>query len=156
MPKVLDLFCGAGGLATGFSQRGFDVTGVDSSGLAGETYEKNNRGKFVPLDLSRESATGDYDLVMGGPPCKPWSNVNTVARGSAHRDYHLLGTFFRHVESIRPSRGPRTSFTSRVTSISLMRLHGSCRIHNMLGGGTDDTRDVMACTTAQRGPALPD
>jgi DNA (cytosine-5)-methyltransferase 1 len=103
MLKVLDLFCGAGGLASGFSNQGFDVTGVDSSELAGRTFVKNHRGKFVQLDLSRNSVSGDYDVIIGGPPCKPWSNVNTVTRGSAHRDYHLLGTFFRHVESVRPA-----------------------------------------------------
>lgn len=103
MLKVLDLFCGAGGLASGFSRQGFDVTGVDSSELAGKTFENNNMGKFVLLDLSNESVSGDYDVIMGGPPCKPWSNVNTVNRGSVHRDYHLLGRFFRHVDQIRPS-----------------------------------------------------
>lgn len=28
-PKLLDLFCGAGGASFGYYQAGFDVTGVD-------------------------------------------------------------------------------------------------------------------------------
>ena len=28
-PKLLDLFCGAGGASTGYHRAGFDVTGVD-------------------------------------------------------------------------------------------------------------------------------
>lgn len=103
MLRVLDLFCGAGGLASGFSKEGFDVTGVDSSHLAGRTFESNGRGRFIQMDLSKDSVSGTYDMVMGGPPCKPWSNVNTITRGSAHRDYGLLAVFFRHVDNIRPS-----------------------------------------------------
>jgi DNA (cytosine-5)-methyltransferase 1 len=28
-PKILDLFCGAGGASVGYNQAGFDVDGVD-------------------------------------------------------------------------------------------------------------------------------
>ncbi|MEM0288088.1 MAG: DNA cytosine methyltransferase [Nitrososphaerota archaeon] len=98
--RVLDLFCGAGGLSLGFKKAGFQVTGVDILEDAGQTYRLNmkNDGKFIQADLSREIMDGQYDIIIGGPPCKPWSSVNTVKRGKVHRDYELLSRFFDHVE----------------------------------------------------------
>ena len=102
MDELLDLFCGMGGLAAGFAASGFNVTGVDKSEAAGQTFEKNHLGSFVNLDLSRKSVTGKYDIVTGGPPCRPWSSVNTVRRGEDHKDYGLVGAYFKHVFRIRP------------------------------------------------------
>jgi len=100
--NVLDLFCGAGGLATGFRKAGFQVTGVDRSRAAQRTFELNRTGNFILADLSKEIIAEDCELVIGGPPCKPWSAVNTVLRGSKHPDYRLLSVFFEHIERIRP------------------------------------------------------
>lgn len=100
--EVLDLFCGMGGFAQGFKASGFDVTGADISEHAGKTFELNNLGKFKYTDLSHCFVHGDYDVIIGGPPCKPWSAVNTTRRGKKHRDYILISRFFKHVELIRP------------------------------------------------------
>jgi DNA (cytosine-5)-methyltransferase 1 len=101
--KVLDLFCGLGGFAQGFKEVGFKVTGVDISESAGKTFELNNNGQFAKADLSKVLiCDGDYDIIIGGPPCKPWSAVNTTRRGKRHRDYRLVSRFFRHVEEHLP------------------------------------------------------
>jgi DNA (cytosine-5)-methyltransferase 1 len=100
--KVLDLFCGIGGLSYGFAKQGFEVTGVDLLDSAAEAFKLNSIGSFVRADLSKEVIQGDYDIIVGGPPCKPWSLVNTTRRGKAHRDYELLSNFFFHVEFHRP------------------------------------------------------
>ncbi len=75
---------------------------MDSSEPAGETFKANNFGDHITLDLSKQTVRGNYDLVIGGPPCKPWSNVNLIRRGKSHRDYLLLDSYFNHVEQIRP------------------------------------------------------
>ncbi|NIO19881.1 MAG: hypothetical protein GTN76_03865, partial [Candidatus Aenigmarchaeota archaeon] len=100
--KVLDIFCGAGGLADGFKKAGFSVDGVDISEHAGRTYTFNAMGSFLKADLSREIIDGDYDIVMGGPPCKPWSSVNIRKRGVKHPDYHLITKYFEHIEHHLP------------------------------------------------------
>lgn len=42
MPKLLDLFCGCGGLSYGFQQAGFDVLlGIDNDETALKTFKKN-------------------------------------------------------------------------------------------------------------------
>ena len=100
--KALDLFCGAGGLSAGFRESGFSMTGVDISQVAGATYTMNGLGRFILMDLSKDSVEGDYDVIIGGPPCRPWSAVNRRLRGALHPDYHLLSRFFHHVEHCEP------------------------------------------------------
>jgi DNA (cytosine-5)-methyltransferase 1 len=100
--EVLDLFCGMVGFAQGFKASGFSVTGADKSQDAGRTFELNKLGSFKPTDLSRCHICGNYDVIIGGPPCKPWSAVNTTKRGKRHRDYILLSRFFEHIEINNP------------------------------------------------------
>ena len=100
--NVLDLFCGAGGFAQGFKDAGFDVTGVDISEYAGKTLELNRYGRFKKADLTEEIIKGEFDVVVGGPPCKPWSAVNTTKRGVAHQDFVLLSRFFEHIRVNKP------------------------------------------------------
>lgn len=102
MTSVLDLFCGAGGFSYGFAKRGFDVTGVDKLDEAGETFLKNKLGKFENLDLSKEKVRGNYDIIIGGPPCRPWSSVNLTRRKKNHQDYNLVSRYFWHVENNLP------------------------------------------------------
>lgn len=101
--KVLDLFCGAGGISIGFRDVGFSVTGVDISKAAGETFIENGIGKFILADLSAVTIDpAKYAVIAGGPPCRPWSSVNTVRRRANHKDYGLVAAFFRHVEIHKP------------------------------------------------------
>jgi DNA (cytosine-5)-methyltransferase 1 len=101
--KVLDIFSGAGGIAQGFKAEGFSVLGADISEYAGRTFELNSFGTFRKTDLAQEIIEGDFDVIVGGPPCKPWSAVNTTRRGKDHRDFVLLSKFFEHIKVNRPS-----------------------------------------------------
>ncbi|MDG6923160.1 MAG: DNA cytosine methyltransferase [Nitrososphaerota archaeon] len=101
--KILDLFCGAGGLSSGFSNEGFKVTGVDISDKAADSFRLNKLGSFIQADLSKEIIADGFDVIMGGPPCKPWSAVNVTRRREKHHDYGLVGRFFKHVEINRPA-----------------------------------------------------
>ncbi|MGC8515816.1 MAG: DNA cytosine methyltransferase [Thermoplasmata archaeon] len=100
--SVLDLFSGMGGLSSGFAGEGFEVTGVDMSDIIGDTYMKVTNSSFIRADLSRQNIRGKFDVVVGGPPCKPWSSVNQSRRGTEHRDFGLIGRFYDHVLSMEP------------------------------------------------------
>ena len=100
--RVLDLFCGAGGLSLGFRDAGFSVLGADINQYSAEIYSINNIGKFIEIDLAGDSVAGTFDVVIGGPPCRPWSSINRQKRGLLHQDYSLLERFFDHVFEIRP------------------------------------------------------
>ncbi|MBB6447800.1 DNA cytosine methyltransferase [Bacillus benzoevorans] len=82
--KVLDLFCGCGGLSQGFLDAGFDVVlGVDFEQAALETYKHNHKESDVLLtDLSKDESIFEIeralggkriDIIIGGPPCQGFS-----------------------------------------------------------------------------------
>ena len=100
--RVLDLFSGIGGLSHGFAGNGFDVTGVDKSESAGVVYTQYASPNFIQADLSTEWVRGRYDVIVGGPPCRPWSPVNLSRRAEIHRDYHLVERFVDHIRILEP------------------------------------------------------
>lgn len=101
--RVLDLFCGGGGLSYGFHEAGYNVTGADLSESAAATFKSNHIGRFIKVNLGSDMVTGNYDVIVGGPPCRPWSTMNVTKRKSKHEDYKLLGRFFDHVKANLPA-----------------------------------------------------
>ncbi len=69
--RLLDLFCGAGGAATGYARAGFEVTGIDNR------FQKNYPFAFVQADaLEFLSAHGhEFDVIHASPPCQGYSRL---------------------------------------------------------------------------------
>lgn len=79
-PRVLNLFCGAGGLADGFRQAGCQiVAGVDWDPNAVATFRTNHPQALVMEGDIREVASrrlesvGPIDILIGGPSCQGFS-----------------------------------------------------------------------------------
>lgn len=72
-PLVLDLFAGCGGLALGFEAMGFETDGFEIDADCCATYRKNLQGPCDQVFLTRETELPDADVVIGGPPCQPFS-----------------------------------------------------------------------------------
>ena len=73
-PRLLDLFCGAGGAAVGYPRAGFDVVGVDTDGRQLEVYPfdcVNGDALNPPVDLSQ------FDAIHASPPCQRYSTATT-------------------------------------------------------------------------------
>lgn len=73
---VLDLFAGCGGLSLGFEAAGFKTIGFEMVNEAVATYNKNLRGDCYNqfLEVGYEYPMPDnIDIVIGGPPCQPFS-----------------------------------------------------------------------------------
>lgn len=71
--KVIDIFAGCGGLSLGFEAAGYDTIGYEMDEYATDTYNINLRGKchLQKLEIGFEYPTAD--IVIGGPPCQPFS-----------------------------------------------------------------------------------
>jgi len=105
--RILDLYSGMGGLSLGFVLGIEDVKilGFDIDDKAVETYNLNlNRfnAKSMVLDVLEWNPIGDFDLIIGGVPCQPYSLANTKKRGRQHELYPTLPKFFDAVLALKP------------------------------------------------------
>ena len=69
--NILDLYCGLGGWAKGFLERGHSVTGYDIIDFS-ERYP----GKFVRADLLTFSDFPSADIIVASPPCTDFSKAS--------------------------------------------------------------------------------
>lgn len=80
--KVVDLFCGCGGLSLGFEKAGFDVVAAyDNWEAALHVYNANFNHPAKSLDLAdvdictKEISSFSPDMIIGGPPCQDFSSA---------------------------------------------------------------------------------
>lgn len=72
-PLVLDLFAGCGGLALGFEAAGFETLGFEMDADCCDTYRSNLKGTCENIKLTPEFSFPLASVVIGGPPCQPFS-----------------------------------------------------------------------------------
>lgn len=70
---AIDLFAGCGGLALGFEAAGIETIGYEQDKDAVQTYNNNLSGTCFETTLTTDTVFPDADLVIGGPPCQPFS-----------------------------------------------------------------------------------
>lgn len=114
-PKVLDLFCGCGGMSWGLAKEGFEIlAGIDIWDKALLTYAHNHKNaKALNMDIAKTSpqevlellgvTKEDIDVIIGGPPCQGFSK-NTPASWRFLKDprNQLYKSYLLFVRVIRP------------------------------------------------------
>ncbi len=86
-PRLLDLFCGAGGAAVGYHRAGFDVVGVDIKPQPHYPFEFVQGDALETLSPFWMDATF-FEAVHASPPCQAFTKARKLQR-NAHTD--LIG-----------------------------------------------------------------
>jgi DNA (cytosine-5)-methyltransferase 1 len=107
MLKMLDCFCGMGGVSDGFASEGFDVTGID---IVNAPEMLGYKHKFLQADFKTLNGAEfkGYDVIWGSPPCrdfsqigvlygKKWKNPPDQEKGMA-----TIRTFLKFVDAAQP------------------------------------------------------
>jgi DNA (cytosine-5)-methyltransferase 1 len=81
-PKLLDLFCCAGGAGTGYNRAGFDVVGIDIMRQPHYPFEFHQADAFEYL----LAHGGEFDVIHASPPCQRYSNCTPVQYRNNHPD----------------------------------------------------------------------
>ncbi len=111
--NMVDLFCGCGGLSTGFEQAGFSVAfASDIDPICSDTYMKNKNisadkifiGDIAKLNEEYNQYSDyfqDIDLICGGPPCQGFSMANRQRLIDDPRN-HLYKEFLSFLKKAKP------------------------------------------------------
>jgi DNA (cytosine-5)-methyltransferase 1 len=79
-PRLLDLFCGAGGAAMGYHRAGFEVVGVDIK------LQKHYPFEFHQADALEYCAEHgrEFDVIHASPPCQDFIPTIPRKHGTGH------------------------------------------------------------------------
>jgi DNA (cytosine-5)-methyltransferase 1 len=111
--KVVDLFCGIGGLTHGLVLEGFQVVaGVDNDKTCKYAFEKNNGAKFIskaiarftPKELHNLFRGASVRILVGCAPCQPYSSLSRrrLSKKQARKRWYPLYRFMKLIKSVKP------------------------------------------------------
>ena len=105
--RVIDLFCGCGGLSLGFQNAGFDVVAAfDKWEAALNVYRKNFDHPALEMDLSDVLSSSiaiegyNPDMIIGGPPCQDFSSAGKRNEDGGRGD--LTINYAQIIRRVRP------------------------------------------------------
>lgn len=107
--KVVDLFCGVGGLTHGFIKESLNVVaGYDIDADCKYAYESNNASEFIKKsitdvtgeEISEKLSGADVKILIGCAPCQPFSTYSY--KNQDPKKVNLLLEFARLIEEVKP------------------------------------------------------
>lgn len=123
--KVIDLFCGSGGVTEGLKSEGFKVlAAVDNDPVSCNTYRMNHPevhlfesdiGNLLPENVnSKIGLAGNLDLLVVCAPCQPFSSQNRKRSGKDPR----AGLILESIKFVKFFK-PRLIFYENVPGIAV-------------------------------------
>ncbi|MBK5957646.1 DNA (cytosine-5-)-methyltransferase [Rhodoplanes elegans] len=115
--RVISLYTGAGGLDYGFEAAGFETTAaVELDGVCAKTLNASRSWPIISADINDVATRdilgtaglkrGEADVLIGGPPCQPFSKSGFWATGSTKRledpRASTLENYLRVLEEAQP------------------------------------------------------
>lgn len=98
----LDLFCGAGGLSSGFDAAGFRCAlAIDHNPAAVETHRLNFASPAEQADVTELTDLPSATVIVGGPPCQGFSSAGMRAFGDTRNT--LVGWYASTIARLRPA-----------------------------------------------------
>jgi DNA (cytosine-5)-methyltransferase 1 len=77
-PRLLDLFCGAGGAGVGYHRAGFDVVGVDIKPQPNYPFEFWHDDALEYLRQLCESVpSAEFSAIHASPPCQAYAGLSS-------------------------------------------------------------------------------
>ena len=109
-PVVVDLFCGAGGMSTGFKEAGFSILWSNEfEEKYCKTYSLNHKNTLVKCGDIRNISSNEIkksldgkevDVIIGGPPCQGFSHAGR--RDPTDPRNSLFMEFIRIIKDLQP------------------------------------------------------
>lgn len=126
--KAISLFTGAGGLDLGFEAAGFDTAvAVEMDTRCVETLRANRSWPVIDRDVGQVTSeellaasgltVGEADVLIGGPPCQPFSKSGFWATGEARRLDDPRATTIDHFLRILEEARPRAFLLENVEGL---------------------------------------
>ncbi len=91
-PRLLDLFCGAGGCSVGYARAGFEVVGVDIEPQPNYPFDFRQADALEVLESMHNWPIylgKTFDAIHASPPCQAYANISKQ-QGTAERHPRLI------------------------------------------------------------------
>jgi len=165
---AISLFTGAGGLDLGFEAAGFEAAvAVEMDTRCVETLRTNRDWPVIARDIGNVStqellatsglAVGEADVLIGGPPCQPFSKSGFWATGEARRLDDPRATTIDHYLRVLEEARPRAFLLENVEGLGFRgKDEGLARIREAITAinnryGTAYKPDVAVLNAADYG-----
>ncbi|MHB2210633.1 DNA cytosine methyltransferase [Methylobacterium sp. CM6257] len=127
-PLAISLFSGAGGLDLGFEAAGFrTAVALELDARCVETLRANRSWPVIERDIAKvptkellrvgDLKPGQADVLIGGPPCQPFSKAGFWATGQARRLDDPRASTLDHYLRVLAEAQPRTFLLENVEGL---------------------------------------
>lgn len=148
MKRVLDLFCGCGGMSKGLEDAGLNiVAGIDIWDKAIDSYSQNfnhlavctDISKLTPEEFDVKYKIGEIDIIVGGPPCQGFSIA-----GKRDKNDPRNSLFMEYVKYLNYFK-PKAFIMENVMGILSMKNSSGTKVIDIIMQELGQNYDCIIC-----------